>query len=573
MTGVPRGTSDVSTTRRRQLLSSATCHALAGVAGITTALAFDPFAVPYAAVVGIALWQTIPLRKGARHAVSVGACFGLGFLLVLTWWLAQSFGPAVWFGLAVVQSMWFALLSASVVLLRRLPGHPFWFAVAWAGMEHLRSSWPLGGLPWGRLGVTTVDTALSPLLPALGLTGTGFVLALVAGIASCGGRWALAHAGARRPPRARLAQQVVWLGCAAVTVPLGIALVPTSSPAVAEGTRQPETIRLALVQGGVPGDGRQLAAHHRRVTTNHVEATVDLGHRVEEGLTPAPDLVVWPENSTAVDPFEDAEARAGIVAAVGSIDAPILVGAMVDGPTARHVLNQGVLWEQDGHTGARYTKRHPVPFGEYIPARGLLGRLSPRLERIPRDMLRGNSTSPLQIGDTLVAVAICYDVAYDDVIPAQVREGAQIAVVQTSNASFTGTAQPQQQLTITRARALETGRSIAVSSTNGVTAGIAPDGRVIARAPLRRTTVLTMDLPLHHTLTPAVRWGHLVPGGLLGVLVIGLGAAVVRAVRNSGGTHRPNPDPASEAVGYGVGGDERPDTSGGLALSRAKYSL
>ena len=120
--------------------------------------------------------------------------------------------------------------------------------------------------------------------------------------------------------------------------------------------------------------------------------------------------------------------------------------------------------------------------------------------------------------------------AYDDVLAPQIRRGAQLIVVQTSNASFTGPSQLDQQFAITRARALETGRTIAVASTNGIAALIGPDGSMIEQAPRRTTSVLVARVPLRGTLTPAVRFGGQVTTW---VPLIGLSGALVAGVRTA----------------------------------------
>ena len=206
------------------------------------------------------------------------------------------------------------------------------------------------------------------------------------------------------------------------------------------------------MQGDVPGDGTEVLADFRQVTDNHVQATVDLAADVEAGERPRPDFVLWPENSTAVDPFADAQTRTGIQTAAAAIGVPILVGAMVDaGPD--HVMNQGIVWDPVLGAGDRYTKRHPVPFGEYIPWRNVFGDSFGKLDMIPRDMLSGTREEPLRVGGALVADAICFDVAYDDGLYDQVDHGAQLVVVQTSNAMFIHTAQIEQQFEISRVRA------------------------------------------------------------------------------------------------------------------------
>ena len=258
----------------------------------------------------------------------------------------------------------------------------------------------------------------------------------------------------------------------------------------------------------MPGRGDDILYDYRQVTQNHVDATVDLAERVARGEADQPDFVLWPENSTATDPFDDARTNSQILEASAAIGVPILVGAIVDGGP-NEVLNQGIVWDPETGAGERYTKRHPVPFGEYVPLRSVFLRYNffDRLRDVGRDMLTGTRDEPLDVGGVPVADAICFDVAYDDGITAQVSRGAELLVVQTSNATFIRTDQIDQQFAITRLRAIETGRWTAVASTNGVTGVIAPDGEVVDVAEPRTQDVLVQQVALIDTLTPATRIG------------------------------------------------------------------
>lgn len=471
------------------------------VGGASLAAAFEPFGLWPLGLIGPALLALAMEDRTPRAAALLGATFGLIFQGLLLLWLAQSMGVGAWVAVVLVQAAWFGALGAAVRLTARLPGAPFWFATIWTAAETARSSWPFGGLPWGRIGFIAIDTPWQALLPYTGVAGAGFLLALAAALLGRG----LTPLSVRR--------RRALLGAAAV---LALGMLPLARPwdPASEGS-----MRVAVVQGDVPGTGRRLVDHHREVTDNHVRATRRLAAQVAAGAQPLPRLVVWPENSTAVDPVTDSIARTAIQDAVDAVGAPILVGGMVDGPNPATVLNQGILWAKTGPTSTRYTKRHPVPFGEYIPLRRYLGGLSPRLAEVPRDMLAGTSSTPLAVAGTKIADAICFDVAYDEVLSEQVRDGARLVVVQTSNASFTGTAQLEQQFAMTRVRAVETGRAVAVASTNGVTALIDPSGTVLDRSPLRETAVLAADLPLSATVSPAVRWGT-APGRLALVISI-----------------------------------------------------
>ena len=459
----------------------------AALAGVVLALAFEPVGFAVLVPLGVAGLFLSVRGLRARHAWLPGLGFGIGFCFVLLSWM-RAVGPDAWLALASAQAVFFAVLGPVLATLSRRRAWPVWLALAWVGMETLRSSWPLGGLPWGRLAFATAGTPWEKALPYVGNAGVSLLLALLAGSLA----WLAVSAGRRR----LLAGGVTAGVLAAGMVP---ALAPYSPDLTGELT-------VAVVQGDVPGDGSNILLDHRQVTRNHVDATVRLASDVAAGEEPRPDFVLWPENSTAVDPFAAPDINAGIEEASTAIGVPILVGAMVDaGPES--VLNQGIVWDPETGAGDRYTKRHPVAFGEYIPWRSVFRSNFGKLALIPRDMQSGTRTEPLEVAGTPVADAICFDVAYDDGIHAQLNEGAELLVVQTSNAMFIHTGQIDQQFEITRLRAVETGRYVLVAATNGVSGVVAPDGTVLAEADPRTQQVLVEQVSLSQDLTPAVRIG------------------------------------------------------------------
>jgi apolipoprotein N-acyltransferase len=355
-------------------------------------------------------------------------------------------------------------------------------------MESIRCTWPAGGMPWGRLAYAVMDTPLSAALPYVGSTGVSLLVALVGTL--------LAALWSARGTR-RVRTLAVLVAVAAVS------LVPLAAP---YGASSVGRFNVTAVQGNVPGDGTDVLAHYREITAQHTAETERLADDVRAGRATKPDLVVWPENSTAIDPFYDAAMSTDIEEALRAIDVPLLAGVVVDGGP-RHVLNQGIVFDPVTGAGDRYTKWHPVPFGEYIPWRWLFGNHLPQLNQIPRDMVRGTRVEPLDVRGVKVADAICFDVAYDDGIYAQLRHGGQVLVVQTSNAMFIHTAQIDQQFAISRLRALETGRYVVVAAINGITGVIAPDGSVVTEAAPRSRSYAEARVGLVDTVTPAVRIG------------------------------------------------------------------
>ena len=263
-------------------------------------------------------------------------------------------------------------------------------------------------------------------------------------------------------------------------------------------------------------------AERRAVLTNHAGATTAFAAEVADGAARRPDLVVWPENASDIDPFTDTSAYRQIDAAVRVIGVPTLVGTVVAGPDDQHVQNLGVVWDPRTGAGERYVKRHPVPFGEYIPFRSLLSPHIQRLQQIPRDFARGDEAGVLQVGPVTVGDVICFEVAYDGLVRDVVAGGAQLLVVQTNNATYTGTGQLEQQFAISRYRAIETGRAVVVAATNGISGIVGPDGRVLARTDVKSQAVLLETLPLAAGRTWGMRFG-----GVLEWVLTGLGGAAL----------------------------------------------
>lgn len=469
---------------------------LALVSGLALSAAFEPLAQAWLLPCALAAYALLLRGVSPRRGALLSATFGLGFLGTHWWWM-HAVGLDAWALLTGGAAVYFALQGALVALVHRSRWWPLGVALTWTGVECARSSWPFGGMPWGRLAYAAAGTPAAPSLAYLGTAGTSFLLALLGTCLA----WAV-----RTRSRARVA---ALAGLAGSLTPLAAtAIFPWHG-----GTAGQLTV--AVVQGDVPGDGNHLLAHHRAVTANQLRGTQRLAARVAAGAQRRPDFVVWPENSTAVDPFKDGPDNAAISEAARTIGVPILLGTVVD-VDSTHFANQGIVWDPQTGAGDRYTKHHPVAFGEYMPFRLPSGNLG-NLRTLDQDSVAGTGTTPLRIDGTRIADAICFDVAFDDELDAQIRHGARLVTVQTSNATYIRTDQLEQQFAISRLQAVRTGRWVVVAAVNGISGIIAPDGHVVASLGRRRAGELEAVVGVQTGTTPAVWMGawpdHVMLGG------------------------------------------------------------
>ena len=472
---------------------------LSVIAGALLFASFPPLGLWWAAPLGVAtlLRAVDGLRPGQAWVVAAAGFLSM-FLPLLEWVRFLGVGP--WLALAVLQAGVAGLLGPLAVLIARWAGcravlRSVGLVGAVVAVEGLRARAPFGGLTWGRLAFGQSD---GPLLEWAALGGAPLV---GAGVAVLG--LGLLEAVHGRPRVALPLLALPLLGATAVPVPT---------------TGQP--LEVAAVQGDVPRSGIGAFAEDLLVLGNHVRQTRRLAAEVDAGLRPRPDLVVWPENASDQDPRTEPESRALLDEASSAIGQPFLLGAVLREPGDQ--LSNGLLvWGEDGVQGTVYRKKHLVPFGEYLPLRSLVERLYPDARTLlARDFRPGARVGLVLLNGVPLAVGTCFEVAFDDLPREAVRAGGELLVLPSNNASYGRSAQSAQQLAMARLRAVEHGRSTVVPTTSGISALIAPDGRVVERSRLFEPALLQAALPRRTALTVATRWGAQVEAGLVALLLV-----------------------------------------------------
>ena len=149
--------------------------------------------------------------------------------------------------------------------------------------------------------------------------------------------------------------------------------------------------------------------------------------------------------------------------------------------------NSVIVWDPETGPGDRHDKQIVQPFGEYLPWRSFFKHLSPYAERAGY-FVPGSGTGVVRAADVPVGVTTCWEVIFDRAARESVRNGAQLLAVPSNNATF-DEGMSAQQLAFGRLRAVEHNRYVIVAGTTGISAVIAPDGRVLARTAVLRAGV------------------------------------------------------------------------------------
>jgi apolipoprotein N-acyltransferase len=475
---------------------------LAVAAGAAWALAAPPRGWWPLLPVGVAALTLALHGRRLRARLLLGLVTGLVLYSSTLVWLT-GFAVPGYIGVALLEAAMLAVAVALVPTARTGRWSGGWWALP-AGLVLLdaaQSRFPFDGFPLPALVLSQLD---GPFGLAAPLGGSLLVTALAA-TAGVGLAALFVTRGRRRP------------------IAVGIAAVVAGAPLIAGAavtTTPSETIDVAVVQGGGP---RGLRAVH-----TNPQDTTDRQFAVAEQITGSPDLVLFPEAVIIVpDSIMGSAAEQRVADLARTLDAPVVIGiAESQGSGFR---NAAVLYGPDGTLLGRHEKEHRVPFGEYIPGRALLERLTDLTALVPRDAIVGEGEALLDSPVGQLGVVISYEILFADRVREAVTEGGQVVLVPTNAASYPTEEVPAIEVAAARLRAREFGRTVLQSAPTGYSAVVLPDGRVVAQTELGAPGLLRETVPLYTGLTPYARWGDL-PFLVLAGLVL-VTPALARVVR------------------------------------------
>jgi apolipoprotein N-acyltransferase len=489
---------------------------LASVAGgLAVYASFPPIDAWPLAVLGPALLVVALTGRSLRGSFGCGLAFGVALFVPLLSWLVNVAWYA-WAALALAEAVIFALLCVGQRLLLVLPFWPALVAAWWVAAEALRDRWPFA-FPWGRL---AMSQSVAPDVRWVAIGGApllSFLVALTGAMAARYVMTALGSGGWR-------ARRAAGAGLAAV-VTAGLVLAGGLLPV--DPTGGAPTATVAAIQGDVPR-ARNLPQllNDSEVTQDQVAATLKLAAQVKSGRAPAPDVVIWPEDAVGLDPREYPYLYGQVEEAMTAIGRPILVGEVLQDPQR----NVGQLWVPGVGPTTIYVKRQLVPFGEYIPFRGLISSFSSLPSLNPVNFTPGHQAVVFGVGKIRLGDVICYEVGFDDLVRSEVNAGANLIALQSNDADFEIDGQlgeTEQQTAMARIRAVESDRAVVYASTTGESTIIAPDGAVITRSGIWRQAILDARVPLVSYRTLADRVGAWPEYVLVLVTVLALGLAIV----------------------------------------------
>jgi apolipoprotein N-acyltransferase len=340
--------------------------------------------------------------------------------------------------------------------------------LAHALAETFRFSFPFGGVPLASL---AISQSASPLV---GIVRIGGPLLLTFCVLQIGFALSQLVVAPKMKHIAVFSAIVALIVCAGFIAP--------------RGNDTGETRTIAAVQGGGPQGTLAINTIPRDVVERHLAATRAIS---STNL----DMVIWPENVIDVADFYDSDERVEIAEQAARLGAPFVVGITED-MNARYFTNAQIVVNEDGTLGDRYDKVRRVPFGEFVPLRGLLEILGAPVDRIPRDALAGSDIARLQVGNTTVGVAISWEVFFSGRANEGVEAGGSMLVNPTNGSSYTGTILQTQQIASSRLRAIENGRWLVQVSPTGFSAFISPTGEVFDRTGVSEQRVLERTINL-----------------------------------------------------------------------------
>lgn len=424
--------------------------------------------------------------------------FGYG-----VWWIQVSvhqfglplytFSVTVTAALIVTQALQvglFGWLARNLLSENRPLAVLFGVPACWVGVEFLRS-WFGSGFPWLLIGYSHVESPLGGFAPIGGVYLVSYSALFIA---------SAIYLAVRQ-------RKIIWILCAISVVGLAYGLNQVSW--VSETEANPRIV--TLVQGAIP----QEIKWHPDVR----QPSIDLYLSLTEPHWNS-DLVVWPETAIAAFPDEVEKTHQLLLEHARETDTAFLLGSPTRENTEKAKYFNSLLLLDD--SGARYDKRHLVPFGEYMPFDSILRPITDLLSVPMSDFSKGQTeNSTLHAGDIVIGSSICYEDAYSDLLR-DALPASNVLVNVSNDAWFGDTIAPHQHLQISQMRALELGRYMLRATNTGISAIIDQRGRALAKSKQFEPQALVGEFKLLEGATPFARVGSLPVLGLCVLTILGL---------------------------------------------------
>jgi apolipoprotein N-acyltransferase len=478
--------------------------ALLALAALGVALAFP--STNWEALVWVAL---VPLFVTAvscppRAAFGWGWLYGTISFLVLLRWLDFTFRtysdipwPVTWgptLALAGYCGLYVGAVAGAVSWLARpsigwaLAASPF----LWVGGEWIRGHL-FGGFPWGLLGYSQYLSL--PVIQIAELAGVYAVSLVIVAVNA-------ALAGCLVRPRSSVKGVVLVAALLAGTLGFGAWRLGAPAPPADE-------TRVAIMQPSIEQPLKFVPGHAAETVAIYLDLTRRAGAE-------RPQLIVWPETALPGPLRRDPGMARTLEALSAAIGSPLLVGSIdVEGKAPPKLRNTAFLLTERGIVG-RYDKIRLVPFGEFVPLSGLIGFVRSWAQFIA-ELEPGSRASVFPGPPAPFAVVICYEGIFPELVRELVRGGARLVVNMTNDAWFGRTAGPWQHLAMYPFRAVEHRVAVVRVANTGVSAFIAPSGRIGRHTALFERTVITEPVPLRTGETIYSRFGDWLAYLALGV--------------------------------------------------------
>ncbi len=448
--------------------------ALSLASGLLAFASFAPIGLWWCAPISLALLIYVLSKEPLRHRLTAVILFGMAFFGPLLAWSNTYVGDVPWLILTVLQVV---LLMPLALFKVSGPSQILLFPSLWIAVEFLRGHFPFNGFGWGRIAFGQADSPFAQVARIGGASILGFVVAMLGVVLFFAFQRNLKIAG------------VLMMSIVVFTI-----AVSATSPDLPR-----RNFEFVAVQGGVPSLGLDFNSRATAVFENHLRTTVDFmaSHRKK------PKVILWPENSIDVDPFKEPIVRDQLQSVVDEFNVPFIVGAVLK--YGSNFQNASILWQPQVGPTSIYIKRHLTPFGEYIPLRAIAQVVSPYAKSVV-DFVPGDRVVIHRVGQAKIAPIICFELL-DDASGRAMAKSSNVFVVQTNSATFGLSPESEQQLGITRIRAIEHQRYAISVATSGISALVDPRGGVTNKTTQNRSAIIYSEVGLNDSVSIADNYG------------------------------------------------------------------